>query len=75
MSEAATKNPTVKAAITPLKHHRPLLVPVRALQEGRSKLLFEFYYAEQLIDFALPARSGCDRSAKNRGSPAVWAGL
>lgn len=56
MSETAAKNPKMKELIGPLKHVVNIalpLVPVPALHEVRSKLLFEFPYAGDVIDFAL----------------------
>ena len=56
MTETAAKNPKMKELIGPLKHVINValpLVPVPPLHKVRSKLLFEFPYAEVAIDFAL----------------------
>jgi len=56
IDEAALKNPKLKDIIGPLKHalNEPLpLVPVPALHEVRGRLLFEFPYAQTVIDFVL----------------------
>jgi ATP-dependent Lon protease len=56
MSESAAKNPKMKELTGPLKHVVNValpLVPVPPLHEVRSKLLFEFPYAADVIDFAL----------------------
>ena len=56
MTENAAKNPKMKELIGPLKHVINValpLVPVPPLHEVRSKLLFEFPYAADVIDFAL----------------------
>jgi ATP-dependent Lon protease len=56
LDEAATKNPKMRELIAPMKSVIDTalpLVPVPPLHEVRGKLLFEFPYAEQVIDFAL----------------------
>jgi ATP-dependent Lon protease len=56
LDEAAMKNPKMRELIAPLKaviNTALPLVPVPPLHEVRDKLLFEFPYAEQVIDFAL----------------------
>jgi hypothetical protein len=56
IDEAVMKNPKMRELITPFKGvigaALPLL-PVPALHKVRSQLLFEFPYAEAVIDFAL----------------------
>jgi ATP-dependent Lon protease len=50
------KNPKMRELIVPMKaviNTALPLVPVPPLREVRDKLLFEFPYAEQVIDFAL----------------------
>ncbi|MDT3683743.1 MAG: AAA family ATPase [Pseudorhodoplanes sp.] len=56
IEEAALNNPKLKEIVRPLKHalDEPLpLVPVPPLHEVRGRLLFEFPYAEKVIDFVL----------------------
>ena len=56
LDEAAMKNPKMRELIAPLKaviNTALPLVPVPPLHEVRNKLLFEFPYAERVIDFAL----------------------
>ncbi len=56
MAEADLKSPKMKEIVGPLKAAINValpLVPVPPLHEVRNKLLFEFPYAEHVIDFAL----------------------
>ena len=56
IEERALKNSKLKDIVGPLKHalNQPLpLVPVPPLHEVRGRLLFEFPYAEKVIDFVL----------------------
>jgi ATP-dependent Lon protease len=56
LDEAAMKNSKMRELIAPMKaviNTALPLVPVPPLHEVREKLLFEFPYAEQVIDFAL----------------------
>jgi hypothetical protein len=56
IADTDMKNPKMREIIAPLKAAINValpLVPVPPLHEVRSRLLFEFPYAEQVIDFAL----------------------
>jgi ATP-dependent Lon protease len=56
LDEAAMKNPKMRELIAPMKaviNTALPLAPVPPLHEVREKLLFEFPYAERVIDFAL----------------------
>lgn len=56
LDEIAMKNQKLREVVAPLKPVINVglpLVPVPPLHEVRAKLLFEFPYAEQVIDFAL----------------------
>lgn len=56
LDDLAMKNPKMRELIAPMKaviNTALPLVPVPPLHEVRDKLLFEFPYAEQVIDFAL----------------------
>lgn len=56
LDDAAMKNPKMRELIVPMRaviNTALPLVPVPPLHEVRAKLLFEFPYAEQVIDFAL----------------------
>src|SRR5690606_34811529 len=56
IEQAALNNPKLKDVTRPLRHalNQPLpLVPAPALHEVRGRLLFEFRYAQSVIDFVL----------------------
>ncbi|MGO3933696.1 AAA family ATPase [Rhodopseudomonas pseudopalustris] len=56
LDEVAMKNPKMREVVTPYKaviNTALPLAPVPALHEIRARLLFEFPYAESVIDFAL----------------------
>jgi ATP-dependent Lon protease len=56
LDDGGMKNPKMRELIAPMKaviNTALPLVPVPPLHEVRGKLLFEFPYAEQVIDFAL----------------------
>lgn len=56
LDETAMKNPKMREIIAPLKsiiNAELPLVPVPPLHEVRAKLMFEFPYAEDVIDFVL----------------------